>query len=108
MRLIILLFLLTGCATFKTDQLDQSVFATYENGQLISVETRTIRSRAKARAFFEGSSKLSGFKATQTDKTQSSSIGELNQQVSATNLTEIIKVTSEAAVKGALEYLAPK
>ena len=98
------LLLLTGCATFKTDQVDRSTLATYEAGRIVSVEVREIRSRAKARTFFEGSTSLQGFKAVQTDKTQSSSIGELSQQASATNLVKV----AEAAAQGAVNLLLKK
>lgn len=68
---------LAGCAHFDTTQIDES----YEKGQLV----RRITTKASACTFVEGKSQLSNFKANQTDKTQSATVGSLNQDAGATN-----------------------
>lgn len=65
-------FLLPGCARFSTRQTDISY---NENGQ----KTRQITTTAKAGTLFEAKSELAQFKANQTDKTQSASVGQLSQ-----------------------------
>lgn len=64
--------MVVGCARFQTTQTDTS----YEKG----VPLRTITTKATATTFFEAKSALASFKATQTDKTQSASVGALNQE----------------------------
>ena len=81
--LILLLLLpaglvLTGCAHFTTTQTD---IRYDENGKIATAVT----TRATASTLFEAESALANFKATQTDKTQSASVGQLNQSSSATN-----------------------
>jgi hypothetical protein len=93
---------LCGCASFSTIQTDKSYLD--ENGN----EVREIVTRVKARTFFESSSQLSQFKATQTDRSQSASVGSLNQSANATNLTRMVEVGTEAATKAILEYFMPK
>lgn len=63
---------IAGCARFTTTQTDVS----YENGK----PTRTVTTRAQATTLFEAKSALANFKASQTDKTQSASVGALNQE----------------------------
>lgn len=70
--------LLTGCAHFTTTQTD---IRYDETGKIATAVT----TRASATTFCEASSALANFKATQTDKTQSASVGQLNQSSSATN-----------------------
>lgn len=74
---LISVLLLTGCAQFSTTQTDVS----YEKGQ----KTREITTRASTITFIANKSELAKFKATQTDKTQSASVGALNQEMNATN-----------------------
>lgn len=71
------LLMFSGCAQFNTAQTDES----YEQGQLV----RKVTTRASAYTLIESKSSLANFKATQTDKTQSASVGSLDQQSNATN-----------------------
>lgn len=69
---------LVGCARFTTNQTD----ASYENGQIV----RQVTTKAQAVTVFEAKSALANFKASQTDKTQSASVGSLSQEsAGATN-----------------------
>lgn len=88
--LISLAALLTGCAQFSTTQTDIS----YEKGQPL----RKITTQASALTLWESRSSLANFKASQTDKTQSATVGALNQEGGGTNsastlnaLTELLK-----------------
>jgi uncharacterized membrane protein (UPF0182 family) len=69
----------TACARFTTTQTDIS----YENG----IPARQITTKAQAYTLIESKSTLASFKATQTDKTQSASVGSLAQESNATNAT---------------------
>jgi hypothetical protein len=92
--LIIVLALLSSCARFSTIQRDIS----YEKGE----PTREITTRATASTFFAAKSSLASWKASQTDKTQGASVGNLTQEADArTNLTAIVEAVVGAAVKAA-------
>jgi len=74
------LFLFTpGCARFTTTQTDLSYDEKSGN------PLRSITTRASAATWWDSQSALGNFKATQTDKTQSATVGSLNQ--SSTNNT---------------------
>lgn len=75
----ILLVALTccGCAHFVTTQKD---IRYDENGQKNEITTK-----ASAFTFWDSESALANFKATQTEKTQSATVGSLNQSASSTN-----------------------
>ena len=75
---IVALGLGTGCARFTTRQQDIS----YDTN---GTPTRAVSTRASAYTFWEADSKLSQFKALQTDKTQSASVGSLDQSAGSTN-----------------------
>jgi hypothetical protein len=81
--MLVIPFLPTGCARFKTVQTDMS----YENGTPI----REITTKATSTTFFDSDSALASFKATQTDKTQSASVGSLNQQSSGSNTVVVLE-----------------
>jgi len=81
------LLALTGCARFTTTQNDTS----YENGQ----PTRTITTRATASTFYESGSALANFKAGQTDKSQTATVGSLNQTSSSTNSAALVRAIVE-------------
>lgn len=85
----ILALALCGCARFTTTQTDQS----YEKGQ----PTRAITTRAATWTFFDSSSQLANFKASQTDKTQTASVGSLSQSATSTNVVEGLKYVSDIA-----------
>ena len=74
-----LLFFGNGCARFTTTQTDLS----YDDQS--GLPLRTITTRVKAVTFWDSTSALANFKASQTDKTQSATVGSLNQ--SSTNNT---------------------
>lgn len=95
LSLLSLLLLLTGCASFVTEQTDISY--TDENGN----EVRYIRTAVKAATRLESHSQLANFKATQTDKTQSANVGTLNQDTNPTNMVKIVEAAVEGAVKAA-------
>jgi len=89
MKYAIILSVLTlvGCARFHTTQVDSS----YDKGQLV----RTITTSAGSTTFFDSQSALASFKASQSDKTQSASVGSLNQETSSTNSVAMLKAVAE-------------
>ncbi len=97
--IILPLVALVGCARFSTKQTEER----YDNGQ----KTGEITTRVSATTFFEAKSALANFKASQTAATQSASVGALNQEASATNLTALLAVIVEAAVKAGAASVAP-
>lgn len=101
MKLSILsLALLCGCAHYSTHQTDTS-YGT--NGP-----TREIKTEVSVYTFFDSKSEVVKSRVTQTDKTQSSSVGALNQESSGTNVIGLVEAISAGATKGALQYVAPK
>jgi len=79
---------LAGCARFSTHQTDAS-----QNPK--TGETRTITTRASAYTFFSAKSELAKFKASQTDKTQSASVGALSQSADGTNAIALIEAIAK-------------
>lgn len=79
------LLLFSGCASFTTDQRDIS----YDPK---TGEKREIITRATARTFAASKSALQNWKASQTDKSQGASVGQLNQESQA---TETLKAVAE-------------
>ena len=99
MKTLVLLFslvLLQGCARFSTTQTDIST-TYHEDG---SKTTRTIITEAGSSTFFDSSSALAKWKATQSDKTQSASVGVLNQETSGTNTVDLIKAIAQGIAAG--------
>ncbi len=94
-------FALPGCARFSTTQHDYS-YAPNTNGTQTasSAPIRKITTKVTATTFFDSSSELSKFKASQTDKTQGASVGGLNQSSTSTNLAGIFQAIGEGVVKG--------
>lgn len=82
----------TGCAHFTTTQTDTS----YEQGK----PSRTITTRAKATTFFDSKSALSSFRASQTDKTQSATVGSLTQESSGTNVVNMFEAVARGVAAG--------
>jgi hypothetical protein len=82
-----LLVMSSGCARFTTTQQD----ITYVNGQ----PTRKITTRATAGTFYESQSALANFKASQTDKTQSATVGTLSQESGGTNTAATVQAVTE-------------
>lgn len=85
--------LLAGCSTFTTTQNDTSYD---EQGAPL----RTIASKTTARTIFDSKSALNNFAVLQTDRTQSSKVGSLNQEAAATNAVHMLNALS--ALVGAL------
>lgn len=79
--------LLTGCAHFQTTQTDLS----YDKGK----PQRTITTKASSYTFFDAKSDLSKFKATQSDKVQSASVGNLTSESSATNAVAMLNAVAQ-------------
>lgn len=75
---------LLGCANFTTKQTDTS----YDDA---GKPLRAITTKASATTFFDSKSSLASFKANQTDKTQSATVGSLTQETSGgTNVANTI------------------
>ena len=92
------LALLAGCANFRTVQTDEST--TSPEG----IETRKITTTATARTFAASKQALAQWKATQSDKSQGASVGQLNQESDASDLTRAI---GEGIAKGLIKGIAP-
>lgn len=84
------LILLAGCSTFTTSQTDTSYD---EQG----APQRTIASKTKARTLFDSKSALNNFAVLQTDKTQSSKVGSLNQESNGTNAVAMLNALANIA-----------
>lgn len=92
--LLLLLAGLAGCARFSTVQTDRSYTDACGN------EVREITTKAKATTFFDARSALANFKATQTDKSQSASVGALNQEAYGTNVAKLVEAVATGVVQG--------
>lgn len=77
-KTILLLVLACGCSHFQTSQTDTT---TDKNGVVASRITK-----ASATTLFDAKSDLAKFRASQSDKTQSASVGSLSQESSGTNV----------------------
>lgn len=86
--------LLSGCATYTTTQTD------------ISPE-RSITTKVSVRTFWDSDSQLANSKATQTDKSQSATLGTLNQTSTSTNITEQLEILLKLAALLSTKGLAP-
>lgn len=85
---VLLLSALCGCARFGTTQTDIS-YDSKGNKQ------REITTHASTCTLFDSTSKLTNFKASQTDKTQSAVVGALEQSASGTNFVQSLKEVKE-------------
>lgn len=96
-----LVIMLAGCAHFGTKQTDVS----YEKGSLLP--QRSITTKVSATTFLSAKSDLAKFRATQTDKTQSASVGSLAQSAEVTtNMNDLVRVVVAGAVEGAVKGAA--
>lgn len=87
---------IVGCSRFSTQQKDES----YDSE---GRPMRAISTKASAYTFFSGKSALTQFKASQTDKTQGATVGNLTQDGGQTNqVSDIVKAVTEGAVAGAI------
>ncbi len=97
------LIALAGCSHFSTTQTDYSYAPNTNSAFLTYTPVRKITTHASASTFFDSSSQLANFKASQTDKTQGASVGSLNQQSSSTNVQNIVNAAVSGAVQGAIQ-----
>lgn len=99
--LVLPLLLCAGCARFVTSQTDTSYAKE-------GTPERAITTKASAYTLFSAKSTLSTFKATQTDKTQSATVGGLEQQASEpTNTLNTLEAVVGAAVRTAVQLSTP-
>lgn len=87
--LAIALVVMTGCAHYHVKQTDTS----YEKG----VPTRSVTTKTGATTFFDAKSTLTKFRASQTDKTQSTAVGALDSETSSQGVVSIINAAAAAA-----------
>ena len=80
--------LTVGCARFTTTQTDASYS---DEGKPL----RTITTKATSSTLWDSKSALASFKATQTDKTQSATVGSLNQESSGTNTAATVRAIAD-------------
>lgn len=85
----ILLLSVAGCARFSTTQTDISTTNPYGE------PSRTITTRASSYTLFSAKSDLAKFKAVQTDKSQSASVGSLGQESTGTNVVAALHEIGE-------------
>ncbi len=100
MLLLILPMVFAGCAHFVTKQTDTS-YDEQGNPQ------RSVTTTAKATTFFDAGSALTSFKASQTDKSQSATVGSLNQSSSGSNAVNLVESAVSAAVSAAVKSVKP-
>jgi len=81
------LTLLTSCASFTTEQTQ----TTGTNG------VKVVTTKVKAKTLFDSTSELSKFRASQTEKTQSATVGSLSQEASSTNAVDLINAFARLA-----------
>lgn len=81
--LLFVAILCTGCASFKTKQVDERI--------LTDGSRTTISTYASSRTLFTSKSDLANFKAAQTEGSQTASVGTLGQSSSGTNAVEALK-----------------
>lgn len=77
------LLILTGCASFKTKQVDERI--------LTDGSRTTVSTYASSRTLFTSKSDLANFKAQQTEGQQSASVGTLGQSSSGTNAVRALE-----------------
>lgn len=91
--LILLAAMLTGCARFSTKQTDLS----YDNQ---GKPQRQITTTASAYTLWTAKSSLATWKATQTDKSQGATVGNLAQESNSTNAAAVFEAIGKAVVNG--------
>ena len=91
-KLPLVLFLLTGCSTFTSEQ-------------TVTRDGETVTTTIRARTFFDARSDLAKLRITQTEKTQGVTLGALNQETSGTNAVDLIDRVVRAAVAGAVSAI---
>jgi hypothetical protein len=81
--IIICTLAVTGCARFKTTQIDERKAP---DGQVTKVSTTV-----SASTLFTSKSQLANFKASQTERQQGASVGSLTQESSGTNAVRALE-----------------
>jgi len=79
---LVLALILAGCASFKTKQVDERV--------LSDGSRTTVTTYAASRTLFTSKSDLANFKASQTEGSQSATVGSLGQAASGTNVVNAL------------------
>lgn len=87
--LIVAALAIAGCARFKTTQIDERKAP---NG-----ESTTVTTIVSASTLWSAKSKLTDFKANQTEKSQGASVGSLAQESTGTNTVEFIRAFESLA-----------
>lgn len=87
------LVLVAGCARFSTRQTDLS----YDNQ---GKPQRQITTTATAYTLWTAKSSLATWKATQTDKSQGATVGNLAQESNSTNAAAVFEAIGKAVVTG--------
>ena len=94
--LVLVLVLGSGCARFTTRQADLNYGP---DGKPL----RQITTTATAYTFGTSKSQLANFKASQTDKTQGTTVGSLAQESNGSNAVNIVQAVTEAAIRATLK-----
>lgn len=66
----------------------------------------TKSTEVRIQSFFDSSAKVSKLRASTTDKSQSSSIGEAATEASGTNTVDLLQAVSAGMTQGAIKALA--
>ncbi len=88
--------ILTGCAHYSTTQTDLS----YDDK---GKPQRTITTKVSVSTFWDSTSELAKSRASQTDKSQSATLGSLNQASTSTNVNSLVEGIVGAAVSAAVK-----
>lgn len=98
---LLALCLVSGCARFGTGQFDSRKYERFSEttGKLIEREETKVTTKAGTSTIFDSDSALANFKATQTEKTQSASVGSLSQSTSGTNAVEALRELKDILIK---------
>lgn len=91
-KLILIALCASGCASFKTTQVDESDAKTGSRKITTTVTTRT---------FWDSKSELAKLKASTTDKSQTIGVGSIANESSGTNAIALIEAVVAAAIKAA-------
>lgn len=91
--LLLVPLVLSACARFGTQQFDERLYERFNEttGKLIERERTRISTEAGTSTVFDSDSALANFKAAQTEKSQTATVGSLNQSASGTNAVELLK-----------------
>jgi hypothetical protein len=86
--------ILSGCARFTTRQTDES-WTTEDGGTY-----RIVVTHATTTCFFDSQSRLARFRAVQTEKSQSASVGDIESAASGTNAVRVVEAVGKGVVEG--------